>query len=133
MPRRKFSTTDLRQLHRQVVAWRQAQSSRTRLPEPLWAAAATLAGPHGVSAVARLLQLDYYKLKGRVTPTPERSVRTPSPPAFVELQLGAPLRDGSRSCRIELFDSTGGKMTVDLPGDSPTLRGLVEAFWRRGR
>ena len=133
MPRRRFSTTDLRQLHRQVVAWRQAQASRTRLPEPLWAAAAALATPHGVSAVARLLGLDYYTLKRRVIQAPTTSARTTPPPAFVELQLGDPLRDGSRSCHVELFDSAGGKMTMDLPGDPPTLRGLVEAFWRRGR
>lgn len=133
MPRRKFSRTDLRQLHRQVVAWRQAQPSRTRLPEPLWAAAATLAVPHGVSAVARLLQLDYYKLKGRVTPTPGRSVRTSSPPAFVELQLEDALGGGSRSCRIELSDAAGEKMTMHLPGDAPAVLALAQAFWRRGR
>jgi hypothetical protein len=103
------------------------------LPEPLWAAAATLAATHGVSAVARILQLDYYKLKGRVTPTPGRSVRPPAPPAFVELQLDDALRGASRSCRVELFDSTGGKMTVDLPCDPPALLSLVEAFWRRAR
>jgi hypothetical protein len=133
MPRRKFSTTDLRQLHRQVVAWRQAQPSRTRLPEPLWAAAATLAVPHGVSAVARLLQLDYYKLKRRVIEAPAISARSTSPPAFVELQLEDALGGGSRSCRIELSDAAGGKMTMHLPGDAPAVLALAQAFWRRGR
>ena len=133
MRRSTFSTTDLRQLHRQLDVWRQSQPPRTRLPEPLWAAAAALAATHGVSAVARILQLDYYKLKGRVTPMQGRSVRSPPPPAFVELQLDDARRGACWSCRVELFDSTGGKMTVDLPGDPPTLLSLVEAFWRRAR
>ena len=132
MRRTQFSTTDLRQLHRQLCAWRQAQAPRTRLPKPLWAAAATLATTHGVSAVARLLGLDYYALKRRVTSAPKPSVSTDSPPGFVELQLDEVL-GAAGSCRVELFDSAGGKMTVHLPGDAPAVLALAQAFWRRGR
>ena len=113
-------------------AWRQAQPARTRLPEPLWAAAAALATPHGVSAVARLLGLDYYKLKRRVIQAPTTSARTTPPPAFVELQWDDSLR-AAGSCRVELFDSAGGKMTMHLPGEAPAVLALAQAFWRRGR
>ena len=134
MPRTRFSTTDLRQLLRQLVAWRQSQPPRARLPEPLWAAAATLATTHGVSAVARLLSLDYYQLKRRVTPAARPPARATPPPGFVELQLADALGGGSGStCRIELSDPAGGKMTVLLPGGSPAVLALAQGFWRRTR
>ena len=133
MPRRKFSMIDLRQLHRQLDSWRESQPPRTRLPEALWAAAATLATTHGVSGVARILRLDYYQLKRRLTPAPGISAQITSPPAFVELQLDHSLRGASRSCRVDLSDPAGGQMTVHLPGDAPAVLALAEAFWRRAR
>ena len=132
MPRSKFSATDLTQLRRQLNSWRQAQSQRTRLPEEVWTAAAMLATIQGVSFVARSLGLDYLKLKRRVTPPPDVSARTTAPPAFVELQLDAALSGVGRSCRIELTDPSGGKLTMDLPCDASTVLGLAQAFWRRG-
>jgi hypothetical protein len=133
MPRTGFSTTDLRQLPRQLDSWRPSQPPRTRLPEARWAAAATLARTHGVSAVARLLGLDDSKLKRRVTQAPITSARTTPSPAFVELQLEDSLRGAARSCRVELSDPAGGKMTGHLPGDAPAVRALAQAFWRRAR
>jgi len=130
MPRTKFSPTDLSQLRHQLDIWRQAQSGTTRLPEALWTSAATLASIHGVGQVARTLRLDYNKLKRRVPQAPSRP--TPlSPPAFVELPLHESLPRASALCRIELSDPDGGKMTVDLPCEAPTVVGLAQAFWRR--
>mgnify|MGYP007117610690 FL=1 len=62
-----FSATDLEVLQRQVIAWRRARPGRSRIPEDLWAAAVALAGSEGVSWVARVLHLDYYRLKQRCT------------------------------------------------------------------
>ena len=87
MPRTKFSATDLSQLHRQLDSWRQSEPQRARLPEAVWASAATLATTHGVSCVARTLGLDYTKLKRRATQAPGIPARTTPPPTFVELQL----------------------------------------------
>jgi hypothetical protein len=133
MRRTRFSPTDLRQLHRQLASWRQSQPSRTQLPEPLWAAAATLATAHGVSAVARLLGLDYYKLKRRVTAAPIPAARTTPSPTFVELRLDDALPGASGSCRVELCDRAGTRMTMHLPGDALAVLALAQAFWRRGR
>jgi hypothetical protein len=130
MPRTEFSTTDLSQLRRQLDTWRQSQSGTTRLPEALWTSAVTLATTHGVGHVARTLRLDYSKLKRRRLQTPSRSVPF-LPPAFVELPLHQSLPRASALCRIELSDPAGAKMTVDLPGDAPTVVGLAQAFWRR--
>jgi len=92
--------------------------------------AATLAATHGVGYVARTLRLDYNKLKRQVPQVPGRSAPA-SPPTFVELPVHASLQPASALCRIELSDPDGGKMTVDLPCDAPTVVGLAQAFWRR--
>jgi|GEM_PF-6045727 len=47
--RNGFSATDLNELQRQLSAWRGAQRGRSRLPEQLWTAAATVAKTDGVS------------------------------------------------------------------------------------
>src|SRR5438094_1356258 len=79
MPSPQFSATDLTQLRQQLNAWRRSQTQRTRLPEPLWEAAAALARAHGVSRVAQMLRLDFYKLQ-------RRSIQPPlSSPRFVEI------------------------------------------------
>jgi hypothetical protein len=131
MPRTKFSATDLSQLHRQLGSWRQSQPQCARLPEAVWASAAALATTHGVSCVARTLGLGYTKLKQRATQAPGVPAPTTPPPTFVELQLDDSLRGTCRSCRVELSDPAGGKMTVHLPLDSPAMLRLAEAFWRR--
>lgn len=133
MPRTPFSTTDLTRLQRQLASWRQAQSQRTRLPEAVWAAAASLARRHGVSGVARTLGLDYHKLKRRVTPAAGRSAATRPPPAFVELQLATALGGGAQTCRIELSAPAGGTMTLHLPCAAPAVLALAAAFWSRAR
>src|SRR5580765_5959271 len=103
MPSAQFSATDLKHLRQQLNAWRRSQTQRTPIPEPVWEAAATRAGTHGVSRVARTLRLDFYKLR-------RRSVQAPSssPPGFVEIPwLGLAAGAGSRPCAVELSDTQG--------------------------
>jgi hypothetical protein len=57
---------DLEQLRQQLSEFRHSQPIRSRLPEPLWAAAAELATCYGVHRIARELHLDYTGLKKRV-------------------------------------------------------------------
>lgn len=131
MPRTKFSTTDLDKLRHQLDSWRQSQSGASRLPEELWTSAASLATIQGVGYVARTLRLDYNKLKRQVPHAPGPSAPL-SLPTFVELPLHDSLPRASTTCRIELSDPAGAKMTVDLPCDPATVVGLAQAFWRRG-
>ena len=130
MPRTKFSTTDLDQLRQQLDNWRQSQSGLTRLPEALWAAAATLAATYGVGQVARTLRLDYNKLKRQVAPARAQAVPI-GPPAFVELPPPPSWLQPSSLCRVELSDRAGSKMTVELPCDPEMAMGLAQAWWRR--
>lgn len=130
MTRHAFSTTDLNRLQRQLSAWRQKRTGRTRLPEAVWGAATDLARTQGPSLVARALRLDYYKLRQRLTGT---SSFPTVPATFVELK-GAPLAgaDGGESS-VELVDGTGARMTLRVRSDLATLVALAQSFWRRRR
>ncbi|MFN0027754.1 MAG: hypothetical protein ACKV2O_11345 [Acidimicrobiales bacterium] len=132
-----FSTTDLDRLHTQLIAWRQRQTGRARLPAELWRAATHLAHTHGVGRVARTLRLDYYKLRrqtqGGATDEPARS----TPPGFIELKLpapppGAPLPPAAESLGwVELHDGSPRRLRV-YTGHAPAAWvALAEAFWRQ--
>ena len=58
--------SDLEQLRRRFEEFRKTQPVRSRLPEPLWIAAAKLAKRYGLYPTARALRLDYTALKRRV-------------------------------------------------------------------
>jgi len=130
MTRHAFSTTDLNRLQRQLSAWRQKRTGRTRLPEAVWGAATDLARTQGPSLVARALGLDYYKLRQRLTGTSSFSA---VPATFVEVK-GAPRAgaDGGESS-VELVDGTGARMTLRVRSDVATLVALAQSFWRRRR
>jgi hypothetical protein len=86
MNSKPISTQKLKQLKRQLAAWRRTARPRQAIPEPLWQAAAALAQSLGVSPVARALQLNYGALKRRVCscqPTPTLDPLVPG------LELGA--------------------------------------------
>jgi hypothetical protein len=133
----KTSLDDLLELRRQLDDWRQHQPGRSRLPEELWELAATLAGTHGVTRVARTLRLSFSKLRQRLAPPagpPRPSAAAPSASAgFIELPpLAGPGRAGG-GCVVELCDGRQGRMTLTFSGQGPVLLALAEAFWRRGR
>ena len=56
---------------------------RTRLPEPIWEAAAEMAQRHGLHCTTKALRMDYTRLKKRL-PACSQALRR-EPPAFLEL------------------------------------------------
>ena len=133
MPRTRFSATDLPQLEGQLTRWRRSRRHGRRLPAEVWAAAVKLARTHGLSRVARRLRLDYYQLQRRASPP----VRPPTPKpvaacpeGFVELPWGASA-PGPMTCRVELRNRQGARLTLHLSGDTATVVALAEAFWRQ--
>lgn len=130
MTRHAFSTTDLNRLPRPLSAWRREQSGRPRLPKALWRAATDLARTQGPSRVARVLRLDYYKLRKRLAASSSPRV---TPPTFVEL-TGAPMSEaGPGESAVELSDGTGARLALRVRHDVATLVALAESFWRRPR
>ena len=86
---------------------------------------AILARRHGVSAVSRVLGLDYYALKRRTNEPAHGG-------DFVEVKIPVP-GEGSPGCIAELQDQQGRKLVLRwscAPG--PELLGVVQAFWSHG-
>jgi hypothetical protein len=123
---------ELELLQQQFAEFRSTQPVRSRLPEPLWAAATEWAARYGVHRTARALHLDYVGLKKRVESQkrPKRK-RTVSPssstPTFVELV--GPAAATVALCRIEV-EATPGKLRLELPTlEASGLTNLIRAFW----
>ena len=123
--------------------WRSRQTRRLPIPEPLWTAAAKLAREHGINATAKVLHLEYGKLKQRAEAARtarKQAVKAPSavvrragpaaPPRFVELM--APRPGSSPECRVEL-EGPRGRMRIEFKGIATAeLVALSRALWDGG-
>jgi hypothetical protein len=129
----------LQGLRRRFERWRRTRKVRTRIPEPLWAAAVKLAGRYGIHRTAKALRVDYYALKKRVEQNAviagaqQDSAATASKMAaegeFLELPAAA--WPGAGECRLELEDADGAKLRVHLKGfAAPDLAALSRSFWQ---
>jgi hypothetical protein len=115
----------MRRVYRRFERWRSAHTGRLPIPEPLWAVAAEVAREHGVFHTAKVLRLEYGKLKRMVPAARPKTVA----PAFVELV--APQTGGLSECLIEL-EGRQGKMRIQWKGTTaPDLAGLSRALWER--
>ena len=120
----------MRVLQGRFARWRKSHTGRLPIPDPLWAAAAEMAREHGVFRTAKVLSLEYGKLKRLTTESHTGRRRTArantSPAAFVEL-----LTPGTcgAECLIEL-EGPRGKMRVQWKGSTtPDLAGLSRVLW----
>ena len=121
---------DLQELSGRFEDWRRTRRGRLPIPEPLWAAAAELAGSHGVCRTAQVLRLEYKKLKqltdGEADGKRVRRRRAPAPATFMEL---APPATVAAECVIEL-EGPRGKLRVQWKGTTaPDLAGLSRVLW----
>jgi hypothetical protein len=134
----------LEAVRRRFELSRRTRRPRSRIPDPLWAAAVKLVGRYGLHQIAKALRVDYYSLKKRVAvaaaadhsrPTPRvgaRAVSAGGPDdgatTFVELPSLAQTADGE--CILELENVAGAKMRVQLKGVAmPDLTALSRSFW----
>jgi hypothetical protein len=132
---------DLQKLHRRFVRWRSSHTGRLPIPDPLWTAAAEVARKRGINAAAKVLHLEYEKLKEKTlalkqadggkrggTATSRRMRPQPEPPAFVEL-FAPPSSGTSLECRVEL-EGRRGKMRIEFKGIATAeLVALGRALW----
>ena len=123
-----FSATELPQLQRQLISWRQRQTGRRRLPTTLWDAAAQLARLHGVNQVAQALRLDYYRLQRRANAVAPLSPTAPA--SFVELKLDSPAPHHGAIGTVELFDGPQRRLRIETGLNTAAWVALAEAFWR---
>jgi hypothetical protein len=113
----------MRRVSRRFERWRKGHKARLPIPEGLWAAAAQAAREHGVFHTAKMLHLEYGKLK--------RMVESAPPATFLELVPPQGVSSGSvlSECLIEL-EGPRGKMRIQWKGTTaPDLAGLSRALW----
>jgi hypothetical protein len=104
---------------RRVERWRETRAAGMSMPENLWAIAAQLARRHGIYPTARVLGLEYNKLK-RLSQQSNEAPKSPlslPPPTFVELMAPA----AEAVCRIELEGRAGSKLKIELPASSSAV------------
>jgi hypothetical protein len=123
----------LKTLRQRFERWRRARKGRSRIPEPLWAAAVKVAGTYGTGRTARALRVDYYALKKRV----EAKCAITASKASGEvvggtfLEVPSPMWAGAGECTLELEDAAGAKLRVHLKGFvAPDLVELSRSFWQ---
>ena len=125
LPSHPTAAADLTATAAAFARWRDTTPVGARIPEALWSRAVELAGTHGVARVARVLRLDYVRLKRRLTGQSEAAA-----PAFVEMTLDLP-PTGS-GCILALSDARGRALRIEwtrpLAGEvAAVARSLWEA------
>ena len=121
----------MQKICRRFERWRSSHQGRLPIPKALWESAAETAREHGVFRPAKVLRLEYAKLK-RVTMSAAPVKRRPAPPAeFLELVATqvAPSGSGLTECVIEL-EGPRGKLRIQWKGAAaPDLAGLSRGLW----
>jgi hypothetical protein len=123
----------LQELAKQFEEWRSSHAGRKPIPESLWMGAAEAARQHGVFRTAKILRLDYTKLKQQMEPAPPptKPVSAVPPPAFVEF-LQPPATPPTCECVIEV-EGPRGRMRVEWKGTTtPDLCALSRTLWEPG-
>jgi hypothetical protein len=119
----------MEKVHRRFERWRSSHRGRLAIPETLWTAAAESAREHGVFRTAKVLRLEYAKLKQMTRSMGTGKAAKTKPPAFFELVPAETA--GLSECVIEL-ESERGKMRVQWKGITPPdLAGLSRTLWER--
>jgi len=109
---------------RRFELWRRSHRGRLPIPERLWASAAAVAREHGVFRTAKVLRLEYGKLK-RLAEAGDRNPQPTTPTAFLELM---PQGAGASDCLIEL-EGPRGKMSIQWKGVTASdLAGLIRVW-----
>jgi|SRR5438128_2547269 len=117
----------MRRVCRRFERWRTGHKARLPIPEGLWASAAEVAREHGVFRTAKVLRLEYRKLKRMVEAAARHGRPATAPTTFWE--LAPPQTVGLSECLIEL-EGPRGKMRIQWKGTTaPDLSGLSRVFW----
>jgi hypothetical protein len=119
--------TGMQRIYRRFERWRSSHQGRVPIPAALWASAAEVAREHGIFRTAKILRLEYGKLKRMAEAATPAVRRAPTPTEFLELV--APSGPGLAECLIEL-EGPRGKMRIQWKGaTAPDLAGLSRALW----
>ena len=125
-PNQQFT---LKQVQAQFENWRKTRKSRGFIPEALWDAAISLAGPYSLHQISKGLRLNHSALKERVEASRNVTPEEAAPTTFIELPpLNQPLF--SEEFSLDLENEAGAKMRIHVKGGAGIdLLSLTQAFW----
>jgi hypothetical protein len=107
--------------------WRKHKGAKDPIPEALWSAALHLSPQHSPSHISKALSIRYGDLKQRMqAEEPNRELD------FIELKPLPTEPPRQAPIHIEILETDGARMTLQLPGEQPLdLAALVRAFRRQ--
>ena len=119
----------LKKVQAEFENWRKTRKSRGFIPEALWGAAISLAGPYSLHQISKGLRLNHSALKERVEASRNVTPEEAAPTTFIELPpLNQPLL--SEEFSLDLENATGAKMSIHVKGLAGIdLLSLTQAFW----
>jgi len=129
---RRGLPTRLEGVRRRFDTWRRTRRVRSPIPDTLWTSAVRMAGAYGLHRTAKALRVNYYTLKKRVEREAAAASNMPDgDPVTTFVELTPSVAPGSYECTLELEDSSGAKMRVQLKGvAAPDLAALSRSFWQ---
>jgi len=117
----------MQRVYRRFERWRSSHRGRLPIPAGLWASAAGVAREHGVFQTAKVLRLEYAKLKRMVESAPRSAQTVPALPTFLELMPSPAV--ALSECFIEL-EGPRGKIRIQWKGAAaPDLAALSRTLW----
>ncbi len=120
---------ELEQLRRRFEEFRSAQTSRGRLPEPLWREATELARRYGLNPTAQALRLDYTGLRKRMEAHDPAKPKGKAAPVSAFVELVGPVAVVMTSCNVEVESAQGSKLRLELKAVATSeLANLIRAF-----
>jgi hypothetical protein len=119
---------------RGLEVWRTSAKRGRRIPEGLWAEAASLARTYGVSRVSAALSLSYYDLQRRARGRRGAKTQTAAQPTFIQLPVPTVGANLDHRGTVELVHDSGSRLILRLPEAKPEdLLPLVQAFLHHHR
>ncbi len=117
----------MQRICRRFERWRSSHRGRLPIPEGWWASAAAVAREHGVFRTAKVLRLEYGKLKRMVESAAQHGRPATAPTTFLERM--PPQAVGLSERLIEL-EGPRFKMRIQWKGPTaPDLTGLSRSWW----
>ena len=116
----KTQPRELSRMRQRLDDWRKGNARGVAFPEKLWASAGRLARRHGIYVTARVLGLEYNKLKrasGAAAGAGGRGKRPAVQKAVKFIELSGALPVSPSECRLSLQSAGGQRLQLEMaPG-----------------
>ncbi len=119
----------LETVKQQFKHWRASRNHRSRIPDELWEAAASLSGHYSIHYISRSLGVNHSALRDRIA---ARSMRENREIQTCFIELPPPQSTPIAGCLVEMENTHGEKMRMHFTGEvSFDLLTLGQDFWRK--